>query len=339
VSVRAAALVLPLSIALAASSTARADPPRAELRWADQAARTELGCADAIRLEEEVEAVLGRDALDTGPGDHRAPLVLSIEVSRAERALHAELTLALRDGEVLGVRAIDQRGERCDAIEGALVVVAAMLIDLREVESRLDLRTIRAPLIPPEPSPPPTVEEVETPAPPLEPPLVAAIWAGATASYALLPGLAGAASIGGWGRPAGLWPITLTIDVFPDAGLGVVPGATFLAVIASLGVCAPFDQPDWVFRICAEASGGIVRGVGSGFADARDQIRGHADVRALFHLEVLLAAPVWLIARAGALAPLVRTQFVGDIGATRVILHQPEWVVPVGNVGIAVRIP
>jgi hypothetical protein len=318
VSVRAAALVLPLSIALAASSTARADPPRAELRWADQAARTELGCADAIRLEEEVEAVLGRDALDTGPGDHRAPLVLSIEVSRAERALHAELTLALRDGEVLGVRAIDQRGERCDAIEGALVVVAAMLIDLREVESRLDLRTIRAPL---------------------EPPLVAAIWAGATASYALLPGLAGAASIGGWGRPAGLWPITLTIDVFPDAGLGVVPGATFLAVIASLGVCAPFDQPDWVFRICAEASGGIVRGVGSGFADARDQIRGHADVRALFHLEVLLAAPVWLIARAGALAPLVRTQFVGDIGATRVILHQPEWVVPVGNVGIAVRIP
>jgi hypothetical protein len=318
------------TIASSGSLVARAEASSAHLRWADDAESARLGCISIVELEEQIEAVLGRNAITNAES---ADVTLTVQVEVVSRSFLAILTLAARDGALLGVRTIEHRGDACDVLEGSLVVVAAMMVDLRELESRLDLR----PLDPPETGPSEGGIIPELSPPPQESWRVS-IWGAGTASYGLVPGFAGNISFGALARPPGFWPLELSADFFPETGTSGSEGVAVLAATASFAICAPLDGEGWALGLCAGGSGGILRGRGFGFASVREDIRGYGDVRALLNLGVRLVEPLWLVFRVGVAVPFVHVEFVGEIDGVRFLLHEPAWVVPLGSLGLAVQI-
>jgi hypothetical protein len=98
-------------------------PATAYLKWQAPAAS---GCIDRRELEGRVEALLARDVFEPRAS---ADNVVDGTVAYRDRRWVANLRLVARDGQALGARELSTEEADCAALNGALVVVLATLID------------------------------------------------------------------------------------------------------------------------------------------------------------------------------------------------------------------
>jgi hypothetical protein len=233
---------------------------------------------------------------------------------------------------VIGVREVRVEGEDCGELNRALPLVVAMLIDLREEESRIVL-----PEAPEEAPPPPIVRaRVEEQAP----------WrVGGTASARGVLGLLPSAAIGAvvaiaLDPPFGLARISL--GFFPDSVADLDgPSARFLALFGGAGFC-PLEAAlgAWTFRGCADLELGFVRASARGLAENatvdRFSFAGWLGAETTLDLGSLFHAFGAL--RAGT--PIVRNRFVvEEVDGGTSLVHEDSPVLGAIELGLGVAAP
>jgi hypothetical protein len=225
-----------------------ADVPGARLRL-DRSPGAEACVAEAALADELASRMI------VSGEDPRGPLILGVDIRRAEDAFEATIRV---EGRKQGVRSLRAAGPACDALHDALVVTLLLLLDQ-------DPDRPAAPPVTPAPSPPP----VPPPPAPSAPSERASLWVslGGAVSHGLPEGWSGAlmgdASIV-WQRwqfgVGGFWAPERTIESPPGSVLVRVFGGRARGCYA-LGA---WTSVRW--SGCASFAVGSLRGEGRGFS-------------------------------------------------------------------------
>lgn len=269
-------------------------------------------CMATPELGARVEQRLGRPALV-------APSVATISIEghverTAERTFRATVGGTRRDGTTIGSREIVSQDTDCRSLDEGLVLVITLMIDPDAL----------APARPPakeEPasSPPTVTREVvrerlvireidHVPAP--KSPWIAEGSVEAILSVARLPTTAPGATLAFRAGPTPLTAFEISIGTLPSATLALGPRSVdYTLVEGGLGYCPAVRAGDRVgLGACAGVRVGVLHSQGSGFASDRATDRGFANVALGGRLTVLVAGPVFVLARATALVPFVRQE-------------------------------
>jgi hypothetical protein len=319
--------VLACCVWLATAQRASADTEqRHVLRWT-RAPGAET-CIDAPALSAAVDARLGRSVFAT-----TSEQAISIEghVRPIENGWHVAFSVRAPDGSLLGQRELEQATSDCRALDNALVLVVALIVDPDAAMSEPP-----APPPPVKPVPPPEPEPV-TPPPP--PPAPATPWRlGASLSLLgaelLLPG----ASIGG-ALGVRIDPPTLPAFVLrgtlwrEDEKVDGARGGRFRLITAGVAMCPSV----WRLLVCGGAELGRMAGEGFGFDRSQRSAAIVAYATVEPQLRVDLTSRLAVTAAIGLWIPLVRPRFVFDQAGTPVLVYQPSVAAGVGQAGLTVR--
>lgn len=277
------------------------------------------GCIDEPRLRQGVEAALGTPlddvaltgAVSGGPGAWRASIEAGTEGVAPRR------------------REVTSSEPSCAALDDALVVIAALLVD--------EVRLSR-----PAP-PPPAVIEAPPPAPPPLPPVpgwTATLRLAALARIDELPGLAGAGALEVEVTPPGFVPIVLAAYFFPPVeAIRDGRGGRFVAGGGALGVCPVAAVDVLELGGCGALSALYVVGDGLGVEQPGQSAALSLGIEGTLVLRVRLHGALWARLGAGVLVPLSRIRSTLRVAGADVLVHEAAPVVPEGSLGLELRIP
>jgi hypothetical protein len=326
---RRAPSVVGLFAAICAAGTAHAQAT-SSLSWTRLPGAE--SCIGAGELARRVEQRLGRAAL-VAPSQADRSVEAHVEPRRGG-GWQASLALADRSGAILRERALETRETSCRALDQALVLVVALLVDPEGAP--------RPP--PPEPAPRVVIREVVRTVRVREPWSMAAA-GGASVEAGVLPEPALAASLALAVDPPGLPVAELagfaSLEGEEDAALAG-RGAALRVFGASAAVCPRLL--DWL-RACGAARLAWLRWRGDGFEEVGS---GSAVVPALGAAargELPLGGPFTAVAAAGAWLPLRRVSVryelsasvAGDPAGGSELLYRAAAASVWAGVGVAVR--
>jgi hypothetical protein len=215
-------------------------------------------------------------------------------------------------------RRLSTEGLDCHALDEAIIVVVALLVDSAESE-----------------------------APPLKLPSrpqasSVSVGVGGAIAIGMLPGVAFGVGLASDIRIGSFWPVDLWTDLWPTSDtLRGGAGARFGAWTAGLGLC-PLDLagPSWVLFACAGATGGEIISSGVGLDVSTSHTRGYAQGELRVGGRLRLAGPLFLAADLGAGVPLARDtySYTQASGAPDEVFRTAP-VVPFGHLAVEVRGP
>lgn len=308
---------------LIAAAPARADPaaagdppaPRlASLAWV-RAPGAE-SCIGPVALSQAVAQKLGRDAI---AAPSRSSLAIEGHIERVDGAWRATLAVVTEAGEVQGLRELRSEAPDCRALDEAIALVMALLIEpgaalgpAHGAPPPPAPATPRpAPAAPPAAPSPPVVTTPSVPPPPVEPWRIESA-VGLVVGVGLLPGEA-ATGVRGDVRitPPG-WPaIEIGGAYWPSrpGGTGTV-GANFSLGWGSLSLCPTLLEGDGNgLRICFGSVLGALVADTTGLSPPahKDQLVFYPDLALRY--QRLLVGPLTVSAGAGVLIPTERPTF------------------------------
>ena len=325
---RWAASVLALFAAFCAAGTAHAQAT-SSLSWSRLPGAE--SCIGAGELARRVEQRLGRRAL-VAPSQADRSVEAHVEPRRGG-GWQAALALADRSGAILRERALETREPSCRALDDALVLVIALLVDPEG-----------APPPPPEPAPRVVIREVVRTVHVHEPWSLAAA-SGASVEAGVLPEPALAAQLAIAVDPPGLPVAELAgfATLASDEEAELAGRSAALRVFgASAAVCPRLFG--WL-RACGAARVSWLRWRGDGFEKEASGSTAVPALGAAAQSELALVGPFSLVAGAGAWVPLRRVSVRYDLSAS--VAGDPEGGTEVlyraaaasvwAGVGVAVR--
>lgn len=248
-----------------------------------------------------------------------------------------------RDGTPIGTREIVSPTNDCRSLDDGLVLVIALMID----PDALAPAPREAQPAPPPVSPAVTreivhervvVHEVER-VPAQSPPWIVQGALSGGASFARLPGVAPATGLSLRAGPSRLVAFEVSFGVVPSQTLEV--GARAVDYTLLEGGLAFCPTVAFGMRVdvggCLGARVGAIRSRGRGFGADREVDRGLADIGIGPRVTVGIAGPVFALASAAALVPLVRQETtVTDAGSVVVLDRRGALGGEVG-IGVGVR--
>jgi hypothetical protein len=271
-------------------------------------------CLEAAVLSSGVEARLQRSVFGPQEG---ADVVVAVRLSRqGEGAFTAAIELRSEDGQLVGTREIATRAEHCSALDEALELAIALMVDITVDE--LPPPVPRA--APPRPAPPrtPITLPPRTPAPRQPWHFRAAVLA--AAALGLLPAPAGGVRASFGVEPPSFFITELDFTWWPpESDSADAAGVRLRLAALGLYVCpvavGPRTTRAW---FCAGQEVGQLEASGFGFErnERRRRLSYDLGLRARFSQTV--AGPFGLLLGVQALAPLSRDRFVAaEPGAER----------------------
>jgi hypothetical protein len=308
-----------------------ADEPRATvaLSWIAPAE-----CIDAPTLERAVERMLEHPVW-APPEMADVAIDASLTRDAAEWVLH----LTLRNGDViLGTREARRRGADCRGIDGVIVVVVALLVDLprRDVQLRVAPETL-VPIEEPESTP----EPIPTPEPRGDRPEMR-VGVEMLFDLGTLPGPAFGGDLSAAITPGASWPAlrlsgrALSPSETPLDAEG--RGARVWLVGGAFDVCPEAFFEPVVLGLCGGIGIDTLVATGRGLGIERDAIGFRGSARADGNIAVRFGI-VDVRLSAGANFAFVRDSFVRDRGTSvETVLFEPAWVSFAVTLGVSIRI-
>lgn len=326
-----------------------AEPPKASVTKTSALSWVRLpgaeSCITTPELGSRIEAHLGRPAL-VSPSVADVSIEARIAKTGDGRAARYRAIVGgtRRDGTPIGTREIASETSDCRALDDGLVLVIALMIDPDAL----------APARPPPPSPPsppsdPVVtrevvvhervilRDIEREAAPKRPWIVQGALTGA-AAFERLPGVAPGFGVSLRSGPSSLLAFEFSFGMYPSQTLEVRGRSVDFALIE--GGVAFCPSVAFGSRVdlggCAGLRFGEIRSRGRGFVNDKEVDRGLADVALGPRFMITVAGPVFALASASVLAPLVRQETRISNAGEPVILHRRSAIG--GEVGIGAGI-
>jgi hypothetical protein len=235
-----------------------ADLPGARLRL-DRSPGAEACVAEPALAEELASRMI------VSGDDPRGPLILGVDIRRAEDAFEATIRV---EGRKEGVRSLRAAGPACDALHDALVVTLLLLLD-QDPDRPAALPVAPTPSAPPAlPAPPPSAPSETRDRP--------SLWVslGGAVSHGLPEGWSGAvmgdASVA-WRR----WEFGLGAFWAPERTIESPPGSVLVRVFGgrARGCYALGAWPSVRWSGCAMFVVGSLRGQGQGFTNDGSKVQ------------------------------------------------------------------
>lgn len=283
----------------ASSAAAQPTPvPTRTLRWS----RGAPGCITAARLRSAVEAMIARPVFAEG-----SEVRIDGRVGGVAGAWTARFEVRTADGRLLGVREVTAPGDACNALDEALTVVLAMLVELDAPRSSLRVT--------PRPRPPP--QRI-------------AVGARVSAGAGLLPAPWVAPTVSfGWEPTAVRLEIDATWLAPRELAVeGTAAVAELQAFLVGVHGCARVLRAgDLSGRGCLGARAGVLHASAEGFDENRAASAATAAVVASATLELGLGA-FWALALRGELSghPVAERFTYTAPSGERVALHETSRV-------------
>lgn len=268
-------------------------------------------CIATPELGARVEQRLGRPALV-------APSVATISIEghverTADKKFRATVGGTRRDGTTIGSREIVSQDTDCRSLDEGLVLVIALMIDPDALAPARPKEEVA-----PAPPPPVTREVVHERVvvheidhlPATSTPWVVQGSVEALVAVARLPATSPGAMLAFRAGPTPLVAFEASVGALPSATLEVAPRSIdYVLVEGGLAYCPAVRATTRIeVGACAGLRAGSVHSQGRGFTSDRATDRGFADVALGGRFTALLAGPVFVLARATALVPLVRRE-------------------------------
>ena len=337
-------------LVLVSATGARAqDPPRTSaLSWVRLPGAE--GCIGTHALASAVEARLRRPVF-VSASEADVSVEGRIEATSRPRGWRAVVAISDTHGAVLGERTLESADASCNALDEAVVLVVAVMINPDAALSPVG----PAPPTPPAPPPPapPTAPEtrvvVRTRRVVVHERVPAARWRFAllgrlALSAGSLPGIAPGASGAVVVEPPGFLPLELELALFPDARATSSEGsheARFDLLIAGALLCAPpLGSERLRVHGCAGLEAGGLRARGVGFDTSHEEERAVAQLAGRVRAILWIFGPFLLQASVTAVVPLRRDRFVSVDSSGQV--HPVFEPAPVGgmlDLGAGIRLP
>ncbi len=285
-------------------------------------------CISAADLGARIETHLGRKVL-VSPSVADLSIEGRVEPTGqgAARRFRATVGGTRRSGEPIGTRELVSPTGDCRSLDDGLVIVLALMIDPDA--------TAPAQPEPPPPLPAPITREIVSeriivreiervpPEPARAPWLVDASAAG-VAAFERVPGVAPGVRVGLRAGPSRLAAFELSFGALPSGALDAGTRRVAVAVLdAGLAFC-PGLALGSRFEVggCAGMRVGVVRSTGQGFDADHDVDRGLADVAVGPRATATLVGPLFAVASASLVVPLVRQETTATNAAgDEVVLH------------------
>lgn len=303
-----------------AATAARADGPAdVALEWT--AGPGAASCRHADALRRAVAGELRRNRLVDPPSAD------AVVHGRSERlgptAWRATIVLFDRSRTELGRRELTREGDDCRALDEALVVVVAMMVDAAVTAPRSD------PEPPPGPPPPSPTRR-----------WTVAVAAAAQAELGRLPGHAAGLELALQIAPPALVPIELALATWTEASTTTAAGGSTFRFASAAVLACPLRRRTGRLALapCGGVQVGAIASRGFGFLDNRRQRALVVDARAELRAELALS-PTWFARLGlGVWAPLLRPRFSyqTDTGALET-LYQPAIAAGVAQIGLGAR--
>ena len=317
---RVLALLIASSIEMGAVTAVANGRATAVLEW--RRAPGAERCLDRDGLARAVESRLGRSVFASRSG---ADLAVEVDLTRSEGRWRAQVVLRDTQGQRYGARELRTAAADCSALDEALVLAIALMIDISRDElpevSSAPARPTRA-----APSPATPIELPPQTHAPREP---WAFHAGVLGGLAvgLLPELAAGGTVSVGVDPPSFWLTELDATLWPARETEAAgEGAEFAMVSVGLYLC-PLDLGPQETRValCAGQELGQLRASGFGFDRNDERTRLIYDLALRVRLSQRLVGPLRLLAGAGVRFPVSRDRFVaqeGD-GTRREVFERP----------------
>jgi hypothetical protein len=294
-------------------------------------------CIDEPTLARTVEQHLGRPVFAPTAD---LELQVTAKLARAEPSWTADIELSAANGRVLGRRRLSTEAEHCSALDGALALALALMVDLSREE------------LSPPPNTPADLESPPTPPPrrnlslPPDTPAPREPWT-------FSAGVMAAGALGAQPDPA--WGGRLVLGVAPPRGPRFelegsafthttaeadAPGAGVEMRLVTLGtfVC-PLSFWDDALSLCAGQIIGQTQADGFGFDRNRSEQRLSWALGARVRGAVRVFGPLQLRAGLGGETPLFRDRFVYRQGGRAVAVFRMAPVVGSAELGIGLSLP
>ena len=275
-----------------------------------------------------------------------ADVMLTVAVHRQGAGWSAQLEMLDRSGTRLGTRDVKSASAECAALSDVLPVVIALLVDAsrthvrlslpapsyRAAEARTAAPTRPLPASPPEPALPELTPTSVSDGSPWSLGWVAL----AEVSYGLLPQAAPGASLAALFEPPALGiPLELWLGALAPTSSEARAGAQFSLLHAGVQTCPGLWQAVTRGALCAGVGAGRLQAFGRGFDVNQNQTSLHLEVRTAAQLDIPLGRPWFLRLEGGAMVPVLRPRFVGEIEpGVKTSLHRPAGIVPRAAIGI-----
>jgi len=288
------------------------DTPSVRLEWTAPAE-----CIDGGALAAAVSGQLGRPAFAPDPD---AELVARGRVEKSDSGRHrAEIALATRGGEPLGVRALESDNNDCRSLDEALAVTLAIVLNVH----RADVPALAREAAPP-------------PAPRWRP--RAGAGAGVVLGLLPAPGIEAVVSAGLM-RGGRLEPgVDLAWDRAGDAA--AAEGRIEVQAASARLAIAPvlFGRPRVDLRLRVSAGAGPMWARASGFAQVFTQTRLVADGRIGLQIGLRAVGPLWIqVGGEVGWLPIRPTFEVRNPDGTAETLFKPQPVIATVGAGLALR--
>ena len=309
-------------------SSARADAPvTSALSWIRLPGAE--SCITTPELGTRIETHLGRPVLVPPTA---ADVSIEARVARSDAGgvrYKAIVGGTRRDGTPIGTREIVSSTNDCRSLDDGLVLVIALMIDPNALQPAPP-----APAAPP-PSPPAVtreivhhervvVHEVERVTASSPAPWIAQGALTGGASFARVPGVAPATSLSVRAGPSRLVAFEVSLGVVPSQTLDVGARAVDYTLLeGGLAFCPAVAFGSRVdLGGCLGVRVGAIRSRGRGFGSDKEVDRGLADIGIGPRIMVGIVGPVFALATATALVPLVRQETTVTDAGSAVLLDR-----------------
>ena len=292
-------------------------------------------CPSGSAMAQAVEARLGRGVFVERD---QADVILTAAIKPNGAAWSAELELLGARHATLGTRHVQSKSRDCSAFNDVLPIVIALLVDASQNIVHLEL--------PPPSYTPATSPQVEYSSPqampsPFSPSDGPSRWGWAVLGegvHGLMPGTAAGASLVGFFEPARVRvPVEFWLGAIPAIVGNQTQGIQLSLIHLGARLCPNLWRATLHWSVCAGVSVGNLQVVGRGFDVNRSDSSFYADARATAQLDVPVARPWFARVEAGAIAPITRPRFEGEMErGVRVTLHRPATIVPRIALGLGV---
>jgi hypothetical protein len=292
-------------------------------------------CPSGSAMAQAVEARLGRRVFVER---NQADVILTAAIKPNGAAWSAELELLDSRHATLGTRRVQSKSRDCSAFNDVLPIVIALLVDASQNIVQLEL--------PPPSYTPVTWAQVEYSSPqavpsPSLPTDGASRWGWAVLGegvHGLMPSTAAGASVVGFFEPAHpRVPVEFWLGAIPATVSNHTQGIQLWLIHLGARLCPNLWRATLHWSVCAGVSVGDLQVVGRGFDVNRNDSTFFADARVTSQLDVPIARPWFARVEAGAIAPITRPRFEGEVEpGVRVTLHRPATIVPRIALGLGV---
>jgi hypothetical protein len=286
-------------------------------------------------MAQAVESRLGRSVFVERD---QADVILTAALRPNGSTWSAELELLGASHATLGTRHVQSKSRDCSAFNEVLPIVIALLVDASQNIVQLEL--------PPPSYTPVTWPQVGHSSPqavpsPLLPKAQTSRWGWAALGeevHGLMPSATAGASLVGFFEPARTRvPFESWLGAIPATASDQTLGLRLSLIHLGARLCPNLQRATLHWSVCAGLGVGNLQAVGRGFDVNRSDSTFYADVRATTQLDVPIARPWFARIEAGAIAPITRPRFEGEVEpGVRITLHRPATIVPRIALGLGV---